>query len=372
MLPDTHALRWAHAHKRVVLGYLQTTTVNWSGGWPRIEVKEEWIPPNPAMSASVLPRATQHRKVSSELRLGQTTGCINSASSQEDKAMKEKMPNPERSEGAFVRCVNLGFKHTWCQKIKIPTKCPNEQMLWPQHAIHHLRCFQRDFWEKFPSADSFSRPTHLSLGLLLTWLPRSQPDKWKPQRLNIEPRLITRRASFSFCPWTTAQSPKSGDSANRDSVLFLFSHIKKKTYIHHLITENSIRTYVKSERINIKGKLSFILSNKFPHMMWAVILSFCDVLKWERPLKRCSLQDLLIRWFPSLSSSLLLTRAVVTCSIYDNWFLKEKSKVDLQQNFARYASHLNALSLYHQATALTWSLTGEHCGYQAAQGHGVL
>lgn len=42
MLPDTHALRWHMHTKGVVLGYLQTTSVNWSGC---LEVKEEWIPP---------------------------------------------------------------------------------------------------------------------------------------------------------------------------------------------------------------------------------------------------------------------------------------------------------------------------------------
>lgn len=357
MLPDTHthALHWHMHTKRIVLGYLQATSVNWSGGlrglrWKRNESPQYWHVCICAAAGNAVYKG-EHRASFWTGDLLYPLCIISGRHSSERKNAKLFLHCLflKRLEGAFVICINLGFKHTW-KTEKTNTNNVPKWILCSSETLHQFTCDQqisRDFWDRhFPPLTHSPGPHPWAWGLLLMWLLCSQPHKSKPQRLNIEPWLITRRVSFSYWLWMMYDATKSGDSANRGSVLVLFSHIKKNLYSpsHHLNQHPKV-LYVKSERLNIIGKLSRLHSNKIAHMTWAVILSFCDVLKWERPLKWCVLQTLVIHWFSSLNSSVLLMRAVMTCSLYDNWFLREKSKLDSPQNFARYANHLNASSV---------------------------
>lgn len=130
-----------------------------------------------------------------------------------------------------------------------PTPNWTHSMLQPEHAIHHQQHFTSP-WNylicgfqgfirqtKFPSVDSFSAPTHLSLCCRGGHCAARQVDQNRSS-LNIEPWLITSRVYFFFYTWTTSAGPDFSDSTNRGRCVgSLFSHIKI-----YVVTWNSILT----------------------------------------------------------------------------------------------------------------------------------
>lgn len=182
VLPDTHALCWHMHTKGVVLDYLQTTSVNWSGGlreW-RWKMKES-RPMLPCLHLGCCRQRCIERWVQSFVvdrwSAGATLDHLR-------KAQRWKPRKTERSDaklflhcldGAFVICINLGLKHTWCQKGKslqwaqmntccgqsTPSIIRNTCPAWETNWSADFQGLSRQ--REFLSADSFSRPTHLRL-----------------------------------------------------------------------------------------------------------------------------------------------------------------------------------------------------------------
>lgn len=102
--------RWDTRTKGVVLGFLRTTGVN---GSPPTEVKEE-PPPTTTSNTAIRARVLLRAPLNFQMPQIPTVS--------EHWELKSKK-NPHllhclflsRGEGAFILCINLGFKHTWPQ-----------------------------------------------------------------------------------------------------------------------------------------------------------------------------------------------------------------------------------------------------------------